>query len=242
MQPVQIGIIGCGYWGPNHVRVFEELPEATLSWVCDRREDRLTAMRTRHPQVRTTCSVAELLASAVDAVVIATPIATHAELAMHALCAGKHVLLEKPMATTVEEAEALVAMGQRQHRVLMIGHTFEYNPAVETLRQLIASGELGDIYYVNSTRVNLGLFQPDVNVIWDLAPHDVSILQFILGQEVNSVCATGGIYIQRAAGIHDMAHLTLHFSGEILANVHVSWLDPCKIRRATVVGSRKMVV
>jgi predicted dehydrogenase len=192
--------------------------------------------------VRATRDYHEILASEVDAVAIATPVSTHHNLALKALRAGKHVLVEKPIAANLEEAEEIVAEGERQGRLVMVGHTFEYNPAVEAVREIIASGELGEIYYVNGTRVNLGLFQPDINVVWDLAPHDVSILCFVLGMEPETVSAHGGAYVQRRKGIHDVAYLTLNFPGGVLADVRVSWLDPCKIRRYTVVGSEKMLV
>jgi predicted dehydrogenase len=237
-----VGVIGCGYWGPKLARNFHDVPDVALQWVSDLRQDRLDHLVGLYPQVQATRDYRDLLASDIDAVVIATPVSTHHCLALEALRAGKHVLVEKPIAASMAEAEKIVAEGERQGRVVMVGHTFEYNPAVEAVKELIASGDLGDIYYINGTRVNLGLFQPDINVVWDLAPHDVSILCFVLGMEPEMVSARGGAYVQRKKGIHDVAYLTFYFPNGVLADVRVSWLDPCKIRQYTVVGSEKMLV
>jgi predicted dehydrogenase len=239
---LNVGIIGCGYWGPKLARNFYELPDTELAWVCDYWQDRLDHMAELYPGVRTTQDRRDLLNSGVDAIAIATPVSTHHRLAMEALWAGKHVLVEKPLAASVAEAEEMVAEAERRGLVLMVGHTFEYNPAVEAVRDIVASGELGEVYYINGTRVNLGLFQTDINVVWDLAPHDVSILRFVLGMDPERVSARGGVYVQRRKGIHDVAYLTLHFPDGVLADVRVSWLDPCKIRRYTIVGSEKMLV
>jgi predicted dehydrogenase len=239
---LRLGVVGCGYWGPKLARNFHELPDTELEWVCDYAQDRLDHLQSLYPTVRATRDYRELLDSDVDAVTIATPVSTHYRLALEALRAGKHVLVEKPMVASVQEAEEVVAEARRQNRILMVGHTFEYNPAVEAVREIVASGELGEIYYVSGTRVNLGLFQPDINVIWDLAPHDISILLFILGLDPEAVSARGGVYVQRQKGIHDVAYVTLYFPNGVLADVRVSWLDPCKIRRYTVVGSEKMLV
>lgn len=239
---LKVGVIGCGYWGPKLARNFHDVPDVALQWVSDLRQDRLDHLVGLYPQVQATRDYRDLLASDIDAVVIATPVSTHHCLALEALRAGKHVLVEKPIAASMAEAEKIVAEGERQGRVVMVGHTFEYNPAVEAVKELIASGDLGDIYYINGTRVNLGLFQPDINVVWDLAPHDVSILCFVLGMEPEMVSARGGAYVQRKKGIHDVAYLTFYFPNGVLADVRVSWLDPCKIRQYTVVGSEKMLV
>jgi len=239
---LKIGVIGCGYWGPKLARNFHELPESELAWGCDLCQERLDHIKRLYPQVRTTREYREVLASDADAVVIATPVSTHHFLVLEALRAGKHVLVEKPIAANVQEAEEILVEGERQDRVVMVGHTFEYNPAVEMMKAIVSSGELGEIYYINGTRVNLGLFQPDINVVWDLAPHDVSILLFVLGMDPERVSARGGVYVQRNKGIHDVAYLTFYFPNGVLADVRVSWLDPCKIRRYTVVGSEKMLV
>ena len=240
METMKVGVIGCGYWGPNLIRNFDEIRHAQLEMVCDLDEGRLDHIQGRYPQVRTTRDYHDLLASDVDAVVIATPVSTHHPVALECLRAGKHVLVEKPLAASSAQAAELAEMGERMERVLMAGHTFEYNPAVVAVKEIVDSGEIGDVYYINCTRVNLGLFQPDINVIWDLAPHDVSILRFVLGMEPEEVSARGGSYIRQ--GVHDVAYLTLHFPNGVLADVRVSWLDPCKIRRVTIVGSRKMIV
>jgi predicted dehydrogenase len=239
---LKVGVIGCGYWGPKLARNFHELPEAELAWTSDLRQERLDHLKGLYPQVQTTEDYRDLLASDVEAIVIATPVSTHHRLALEVLRAGKHVLIEKPIAASMQEAEEIVAEGEQQERVVMVGHTFEYNPAVEAMKAIVASGELGEIYYVNGTRVNLGLFQPDINVVWDLAPHDISILLFVLGLDPETVSARGGVYVQRRRGVHDVAYLTLYFPNGVLADVRVSWLDPCKIRRYTVVGSEKMLV
>ena len=193
-----------------------------------------------YPQLAVTADHRELLASDVDAVVVATPVSTHFPLAMECLRNGKHVLVEKPLARTSAEAQQLIEAANERNLMLMVGHTFEYNPAVEMLRTIIASGDIGRVFYVNSSRTNLGIFQKDVNVLWDLAPHDISILLYILGMEPMSVSACGEAYVQK--GIHDVARMTLNFPEQIQAHVHVSWLDPCKVRRLTVVGDKKMIV
>jgi len=239
---VKVGVIGCGYWGPKLARNFHELPDAELAWVSDFRADRLEHIQTLYPNTRTTRDHRELLASDVAAVVIATPVSTHYALAMEALRAGKHVLVEKPLADSVVHAMEIAEYAEHRGLAAMVGHTFQYNPAVNVVRDLIASGELGQVYYVNATRVNLGLLQPDINVMWDLAPHDISILLHILGSEPFQVSAAGQVYVQKRKRIHEVAYLTLYFPNGILANVHVSWLDPVKQRSVTVVGSKKMLV
>ena len=242
MRNIGVGVVGCGYWGPKLARNFREIPGTTLAWVCDLSQERLDHLSSLYPEAKATRSYDELLASDVEAVAIATPVRTHHPLALKALRAGKHVLVEKPLAASQAEAEEIVSEGASRRRTVMVGHTFEYNAAVRTVREVIASGELGEIYYINGTRVNLGLFQPDINVVWDLAPHDISILRFVLDQEPEAVSARGGAYVQKDKGIHDVAFLTLYFPNGVLADVRVSWLDPCKIRRYTVVGSKKMLV
>jgi predicted dehydrogenase len=241
-DPVKVGVIGCGYWGPKLARNFHELPDAELAWASDFRADRLDHVQKLYPSVRCTLDHPEILASDVDAVVIATPVSTHHPLAMEALRAGKHVLVEKPLADGMAHAIEIAETAEQHGLVAMVGHTFQYNPAVNVVRDLIASGELGQVYYIDATRVNLGLLQPDINVIWDLAPHDISILLHILGSEPFQVSAMGQVYIQKRKRIHEVAYLTLYFPNDILANVRVSWLDPVKQRRLTVVGSQKMLV
>lgn len=239
---LKVGVIGLGYWGPKLARNFHELPDATLEWGCDLDQSRLDHFRGLYPEARTTRNYRDVLASDAEAVCIATPVGTHYRLAMEALRAGKHVLVEKPMATCVGHAEEIIAEGDRQGRIVMVGHTFVYNPAVVAMKEIIASGYLGEVYYINATRVNLGLFQSDINVVWDLAPHDISILLYVLGVEPVAASARGGVYVQQEKGLHDVVYLSLYFPNGVLADIRVSWLDPCKIRRYTVVGSRKMLV
>lgn len=239
---IKIGVIGCGYWGPQHARNFHDIPDTDLAWISDLRAERLKHMQALYPDVCTTTDYRQVLDSDADGVVIATSVGSHYKLGSEALEAGKHVLMEKPLAATVVEAADLVARASKAGRTLLVGHTFLYNPAVTALREIIQSGELGDIYYINATRASLGLYQPDVNVLWDLAPHDVSILNYLLGALPMRVSAYGGMYIQPQRGIHDVAYLSLSYPKQVMAQVRISWLDPVKVRRYTIVGSRKMLV
>ena len=239
---VKVGIVGLGYWGPKLARNFHELPGAQLAWVCDLTQERLDHVAGLYPEARTTRDYGELLSSNVDAVVIATPVSTHHALAMRALKAGKHVLIEKPIAASVAQAMEIAEVADGHQLVAMVGHIYQYSPACNIVREIICSGELGQIYYINATRFNLGLLQPDVNVIWDLAPHDLSILHHILGTEPFQVAASGQVFVQKRKRIHEVAYLTLYYPGGIMANVRVSWLHPVKQRRITVVGSHKMLV
>jgi predicted dehydrogenase len=235
-----VGVIGAGYWGPKHIRNFVAL-RARTDWLADVNIARLEAVKNDYPHLRTTTDYRELLAAPeVDAVVVATPVSTHAPLAAEALRAGKHVLVEKPLAHSSSAAEELVQLAEARGLVLMVGHTFLFNPAVTYLRDLIRSGELGQIYYAHSQRLNLGIFQTDINVMWDLAPHDVSILMYLLDLPVTRASAYGRAYVRPQ--IEDVAHVNLTFGDCVHAMIHVSWLDPNKVRRMTVVGSRKMVV
>jgi predicted dehydrogenase len=242
MARTSVGVIGCGYWGPKLVRNFRTLPNTELRYVADLREERLGHVRELYPDVQVTTDFRHVLESDVDAVAIATPVCTHRDLAVAALRAGKHVLVEKPLASTAAEAAEIVEIGEAGKRVVMVGHTFLYNPAVNALRAIVQSGELGTICYVDAIRVNLGLLQPDINVIWDLAPHDVSILLHVLGCSPTEVSANGGVYVQRRSRLHELAYVGLRFPNDVIANLRLSWLDPVKTRRVTVVGSRKMVV
>ena len=237
-----MGVVGCGYWGPKLARNLNDLAETELAWVADFRPERLAHMRELYPDVRTTQAYAEILASDVDAVVIATPVSTHHALAMQALRAGKHVLIEKPIAAKVSDAVDIAETAERLGLVAMVGHTFQYNPAVNVVRDLIQRQELGQVYYVSGTRVNLGLFQPDINVMWDLGPHDISILLHTLGVDPLWASASGESYVQKERGIHDMVSLALYFPSGVIATLRLSWLDPVKTRLITVVGSRKMLV
>jgi predicted dehydrogenase len=234
-------VIGCGYWGPNLIRNFINLKEADVRIASDLDEGRLRHMKQLYPSLTTTTDYREIIKDeSIDAVVIATPVSTHYQLAAEALEAGKHVFCEKPLTQSVDEGVKLVVLADENNRTLMVGHTFVYTAAVNKVKDLIRSGELGDIHYMSTARVNLGLFQEDINVVWDLAPHDVSIMNYILGSRPAAVSAVGHSYIQ--PGIQDVSFVTLRYPGSILANLHVSWLNPNKIRSTTVVGSKKMLV
>jgi predicted dehydrogenase len=238
---LNIGVIGYGYWGPNLVRNLQTNPLTRVAMVADLDMARLSAMQSHYPSVAITQDYVELLRSdEIDAVVVATPVSTHFRIAHHALLHGKHVFIEKPLARTSAEGQSLVTLAEERGRVLMVGHTFQYNPAVDALKDYIASNQLGRIYYAYATRTNLGLFQKDINVLWDLAPHDISIFLHIFQMDPISVSAIGEAHIQ--PNIHDVARLTLWFPNRVQAHAHISWLDPCKTRRITVVGDKKMVV
>ncbi len=240
---LKVGVIGCGYWGPNLIRNFNALPDAEVAAIADLDEKRLAHVGLLYPgALKTTDHMKIIEDPTIDAVVVATPMSTHFRLGKQVLEAGKHLFLEKPMATTSDDCRALIDLAARMERHVMVGHTFIYTPAVRKIKSLMDSGELGDVYYVNIQRVNLGLFQKDANVVWDLAPHDVSMLNFLFGADPVRVSATGRCYVQQDLGIEDVAFLTLEYPDGRLAHIHVSWLDPNKIRNCTVVGSRKMLV
>ena len=239
-EPTRIGLIGYGYWGPNLARNFHQLPQAHLVAISD-----IDAKRLEEParlyHARTYTDYRDLLADpTLDAIAISTPARTHFEIALAALEHGKHVLVEKPLAMSSDEARQLIALADRKQRVLMAGHTFEHNPAVWKMRELIAQHEIGDVYYIYANRVNLGRVQRDINALWSIAPHDISILIYVLGQMPLDVSARGATYISE--NIADVVFVTLTFPNNILAHVHASWLDPSKTRQMTIVGSEKMIV
>lgn len=237
---LRIGVVGYGYWGPQLVRNLNRLPSLEVAYVADLSQERREIAGLECPGAVLTANVDEVLRSDVDAVVVATPIRTHYDLARQALERGKHVFVEKPLTANSRQAEELVALADRVDRVLMVGHTFMYNPAVEELRRLVQDGALGSLYYVDAVRVNLGLFQRDINVMWDLAPHDLSILGYVLGMHPEAVSAHGGAYVRQ--NIHDVVYMTLRYPTGLLAHIQVSWLNPSKVRRFTVVGDRQMAV
>lgn len=238
--PLNIAVVGYGYWGPNIVRNVVERPEFEMWGLCELNPERVSKFTARHPAVRTCASFDEVLDDPeVHAVSIATPPSTHYPLAKRALEAGKHVLIEKPLATNVADAESLVALAGSEGLVLMPGHTFLYSPAVNKVRELIVSGELGEVYFVTSSRMNLGIYQPD-GVVNDLAPHDLSILLYWLDRPVSIVAASGTTVFQN--GVPETAFLTLCFEEGPTANIQLSWLAPRKVRQMIVVGSRRMVV
>ncbi len=240
MKTLKVGIIGYGYWGPNLTRNFFELPSSELMAIADIKEDRLQRAHSLYPDVFTTKNYTDFFQMDLDAVVISVPPALHFPIAKDCLEHGLHVLVEKPMTLNSQHAKELIELSDDKGLILMVGHTFEYNSAVVALKKYIESGELGEIYYLDAARLNLGLFQRDSNVLWDLAPHDISILLYLLGQTPISVSAQGMPCV--FDGIFDVAYMNLIFPDRIPAYIHVSWLDPCKVRRVTVVGSKKMIV
>jgi len=238
---LRVGVIGCGYWGPNLIRNFHERDDTRVEAVADLSRDHLDRIARRFRDVRTTTDADALISDdGIDAVVIATPVATHFPLAKAALEAGRHVLIEKPMAASGEECAQLNALAERARRVLMVDHTFLYTGAVRKIKEIVAAGELGDLCYFDSVRVNLGLFQHDVNVIWDLAPHDLSIMDYVLGARARSMSAHG---VAHLANQHEnVAYLYMTFGGSLVAHVTVNWLAPVKLRRTLICGDRKMIV
>ena len=234
-----VGIVGCGYWGSKHVRVFSELSDVTVS-ICDADVARLKRMVSAYSVTFATTDYDELLASGVDAVVIAVPAASHATFARKALLAGKHVLIEKPFATSTRDAEDLIELAESRGLVILVGHTFIYSPAVRALKDIIASGSIGTPIYLHSARLNFGLLQPDVNVLWDLAPHDLSIILHLTERMPIAVATQGSSFYNRE--LVEVAQAQLLFEGDLSAHLHLSWLDPNKVRRTTVVGTKKMIV
>jgi predicted dehydrogenase len=238
---IRVGIVGYGYWGPNLVRNFADADRARVAGITDLRPERLAVAEHRHPQARLTTDYRELINDPeIDAIVVATPVSSHFRIATEALRAGKHVLVEKPMTATYEEALRLEAEADRAKRLLMVDHTFVYTSAVQKLRSLIQNGDIGDVFYYDSVRINLGLFQHDVDVLWDLAVHDLSILGHLLPYEPQAVSATGMSHLAGEAA--NIAYLTLFFGNNVIAHIHVNWLAPVKIRRTLIGGSRKMIV
>jgi len=238
---VGVAVVGYGYWGPNLVRNLAELPDASVRWVCDLQPDRLGPVSRRYPAVGITSDYDEVLRDpAVDAVVVATPVATHYRLALAALRAGKHVLVEKPLAATSEEALELVDEAGRRGLVLSVDHTFVYTGAVRVMHELVEKGTVGDLYYFDSVRVNLGLFQHDVDVMWDLAVHDLSILDYIVPEKPVAVSAFAAAHVPHHPA--NVAYLTLAFESSMVAHVHVNWLAPVKVRHTLLGGSKQMIV
>ena len=237
---VGVGIIGYGYWGPNLARNFHTPVGSRVVAICDQRADALRRAGQEYPRVRLTTDVAELMASPqVDAVAIATPVWTHFELAKAALLGGKHVFVEKPFTATSSQAEELIELAQKQRLTLMVDHTFLFTGAVKKIRSLIDDNSLGRLYYYDSTRVNLGLFQHDVNVIWDLAPHDLSIMDYLIRDKPQGVVATGETHLN---GVEDVAFITIYFPRNVIAHINVNWLSPVKVRTTLIGGEKKMLV
>jgi len=238
---MKIAVIGCGYWGPNLVRNFVQSNRVRELICCDLDQKRVDRMKNLYPSVKVLLDYKELLKMPdLDAVAIATPVKTHHPIAKEFLDQGKHVFIEKPMTHSYDAALELVKLAEEKQKVLMVGHTFEYTAAVSKIREIVENGELGKVLYISCIRVNLGLFQPDINVVWDLAPHDISIVTYILEEPPVSVNSQGKAHFK--PGIEDVATTTLNFKNGVIAFIHNSWLDPNKIRRTTVVGSRRMLV
>lgn len=238
---INVGVVGYGYWGPNLVRNFSDSDSARVLGVSDLHADRLAAAERRCPGVKTLRDYQELIHDPqIDAVAVATPVSTHFPIALEALRAGKHVLLEKPFTATSEQARRLIEEAERRRLVLMVDHTFVYTQAVQKIRELVARGDLGETYYYDSVRVNLGLFQQDVDVIWDLAVHDFSIMDYVLAAQPVAVSATGISHV--SGGQENVAYITAFFPGNLLGHIHVNWLAPVKVRRTLIGGSRKMII
>lgn len=238
---INVGVIGVGYWGPNIIRNFDAFDGANMKICSDLRSERLAFIKKKHPAILTTTDYQEIIkASDIDAVAICTPVFTHYEIAKAALLAGKHVMLEKPMTTTSAQAEELVELADKKKLVLMLDHTFIYTGAVRLIKKYLDNGDIGDVYYFDSIRINLGLFQHDVNVIWDLAPHDISIMDFLLDRRPEAVVATGSDHVGK--GLEDVAYLTVFFPNNLIAHIHVNWLSPVKIRQTIIAGTKKMIV
>jgi predicted dehydrogenase len=238
---INLGIIGYGYWGPNLVRNFSELSDATVKMVSDFKPELLAKAQARYPTIEVTTNCQDIFADPrIDAVAIATPVSTHFDLALAALKAGKHVMVEKPMTMTTEQALRLIEEADRRNLVLMVDHTFVYTGAVRKMHDIVTSGELGNVLYYDSVRVNLGLFQHDINVLWDLAVHDLSIMSYVLQTKPYAVSATGVSHV--LGGLENIAYLTLFFENNLIAHIHVNWLAPVKVRRTLIGGSQKMIV
>jgi predicted dehydrogenase len=237
---LKLGVIGYGYWGPNVVRNFSVQPDCKVVAICDQNPKAVAHVSSRHPSAQVMFDAAEVMeSSAIDAVAIVTPVSTHYELAKKALHNGKHVFVEKPFTATSVQAEELIELADRKNLQIMVDHTFLFGGAVRKIKELIDGGILGPLYYYDSIRVNLGLFQHDVNVIWDLAPHDVSIMDHLIGSEPDLVLATGGAHLN---GFVDVAYITLYFPNNVIAHINVNWLSPVKVRTTLMGGQRKMLV
>jgi predicted dehydrogenase len=237
---IRIGVIGYGYWGPHLVRNFHSLDGCDVTVVCDKNAEALRRAKQAYPTVQVTSDIREVLsATNVDAMAVVTPVWTHFELTKAALENGKHVFVEKPFTSTVEQAEQLIDLAEKKRLQIMVDHTFLFTGAVRKIRQLIEEGALGKLYYYDSTRVNLGLFQHDVNVIWDLAPHDLSIMDHVINGKPETVIATGESHVN---GHEDLAYITIYFRDKIIAHINVNWLSPVKVRTTLIGGEKKMLV
>ena len=238
---LNVGVAGCGYWGPNLIRNFSSLSDCRVKQVCDTDDSRLQHMKKLYPLVATTKVFEDLVKDKdLDAIVVATPVHLHHELAKKSLLAGKHTFIEKPMATSSAECEELVALAAKKNLTLMVGHTFIYSTPVRRIKEILDSGEIGEVQYISSRRLNLGLFQKDINVTWDLAPHDISIILYLIGRPPVSINCQGKAHVNM--NIEDVTNMSLNFDNGGFAIIHSSWLDPNKVREMIIVGSKKMIV
>ena len=236
----RVGVVGIGYWGPNLVRNLYESRRAKVVFCCDLKEENLTKIKKRYPEIETTTDYTKLLKSDLDAIFIATPVSAHYPLARAALEHGKHIFVEKPFVANSDNGVELCLLAEKAMCKIMVGHTFEYSPPVNKIKEIVSANELGKVYYISSSRVNLGLHQSDVSVIWDLAPHDFSILFFLINEQPAFISAIGKDYVQ--PGISDVAFINVGFPSGIIAHIEVSWLSPSKLRRTTIIGDKKMLV
>lgn len=240
-QPISVGVVGCGYWGPNLIRNFKSVPSCHLAGICDLDENRLRHLKSLYPDLDTYTSAEQFLnLPKLDAVVVATPVRFHHPIAKAALEKGKHVFIEKPMASSSAECEDLIQLAKKNGLTLMVGHTFLYSGAVRKIKDIIRAGDLGEIRYINSRRLNLGLFQKDINVAWDLAPHDIAIILHVLGESPVGVNCQGNAHV--TPGIEDVTNMSLTFKNQRFATIQSSWIEPRKVREMTVVGTRRMIV
>lgn len=237
---LRVGVIGYGYWGPNIVRNFDLQEHSKVTMVCDSRPEALAKVAKAHPRIEVTTDFAEVIRSPhIDVVAVVTPVCSHFDLAKAALLNGKHIFVEKPFTTTVAQAKELIEIAERRNLQIMVDHTFLFTGAVRKIRQLIDEGVLGELYYYDSTRVNLGLFQHDVNVVWDLAPHDLSIMDYLIESKPEAIVATGQNHVN---GVEDVAYLTVYYPNKVIAHVNVNWLSPVKVRTTLVGGEKKMLL
>src|SRR5437879_2032977 len=237
---IRVGVIGYGYWGPNIVRNFQQAEGSLVVAICDKSDKSMRRAQQAYPGVRVSSEADDLLTAVdIDAIAVVTPVWTHFELAKRALENGKHVFVEKPFTRTTAQAEELIELAERKHLKIMVDHTFLFTGAVRRIRQLIGDGTLGELYYYDSTRVNLGLFQHDVNVIWDLAPHDLSIMDYLIKEKPEAVVATGERHLN---GVADVAFLTLYYPNNMIGHINVNWLSPVKVRTTLIGGEKKMLV
>jgi predicted dehydrogenase len=241
MKDIAVGVIGCGYWGPNLIRNFSESVQTDVKYACDLRKDRCENIKLKYPQINMTRRYRDILKDPqIEAVAISTPVSSHYKIVREALEAGKHVLVEKPLSSNSKEAEILVNIASAKGLVLLVDHIFIYTNAVKKIREYISKGSIGKLYYFDSVRINLGLFQKDVNVIWDLAPHDLAIMDYLIPERPVSITATGASHTR--SGLEDMAYITVDFNSSFIAHFHVNWMSPVKMRRIMIGGSKRMMV